>query len=137
MFQQRLEMSCAPNRYFFGTKINYSGKSKFRNIDEPTTTDRFKEETKKDIKKPPSLKSISAKLRHAAKTEHHKYEYDEKTGKVHSKDDLSSLRHMKGMSDSVFLTELFLKKEFQSYLHTHYQIVPILINRNRIRKVRP
>ena len=80
------------------------------------------------------MKSMTAKMRQAAKNEHHKFEFDENSGKVFRKDELEDLGHMKGLSDREFVFELFHRKELQEYMHKHYQIIPILINRRRIRK---
>lgn len=63
------------------------------------------------------MKSMTAKLRHASKTEHHKYDYNESTGHVYRKDEIGDLAHMKGMSTMEFINELFLRKDFQSYMH--------------------
>ena len=42
---------------------------------------------------------MTAKLRQASKNEYHKFEYDEKTGKVFRKDDgINDLKHAKGLS---------------------------------------
>ena len=54
---------------------------------------------------------MSAKLRHAAKTEHQKYEFNQ-AGGLFKKDNLEQLAHMKGLSDTEFLYELFLRKDF-------------------------
>jgi hypothetical protein len=82
-----------------------------------------------------NLKSITAKMRQAAKNEHNKYQYDQATGEVYKKDKIEDLAHIKGMHEKDFVTEVFLKRETQAYLHKYYQIIPVMINRSKIRKV--
>ena len=43
---------------------------------------------------------------------------------------------MKGMHEKDLITEVFMKKELQAYLHKHYQIIPVMVNRNKIKKVK-
>jgi hypothetical protein len=74
-------------------------------------------------------------MRQAAKNEHHRYQYNENTGEVYNKGNIEDLVHMKGMPEKDFVFELFLKKELQAYMHKNYQIVPVLFNKKRIRKV--
>lgn len=73
-------------------------------------------------------------MRQAAKNEHHKYQYDENTGEVLKKDDFKNLVHMKGLHEKDLIFEVFMKKELQAYLHKHYQIIPVMVNRNKIKK---
>ncbi len=75
-------------------------------------------------------------MRQAAKNEHHKYQYNENTGEILKKDDIKNLIHMKGMHEKDLITEVFMKKELQAYLHKHYQIIPVMVNRNKIKKVK-
>jgi hypothetical protein len=42
---------------------------------------------------------MTSKFRHAAKMEHHKYDFDESTGKVVRRDGIENLIHTKGLSD--------------------------------------
>lgn len=74
-------------------------------------------------------------MRQAAKNDHHKYQYNESTGEVYKKDNIADLAHMKGMPEKDFVTEVFLKKELQAYLHKYYQIIPVMMGRSKIRKV--
>ena len=93
-----------------------------------------KSDRESEVKKK-HVKSISSKLRHASKTEHHNFDYDEATGRLKRTDrGIESLNHT--ATDNEFIFSLFMNKPFQAYLHRHYQIVPVLITRKKIRRVR-
>ena len=49
---------------------------------------------------------MTAKFRHAAKTEHYKYEFNERTGRVNLKEEEM---HYKGMPEKDFLIALMMR----------------------------
>lgn len=60
---------------------------------------------------------MTAKLRHAANVEHHKWEYNENTGKVYNKNgNIDS----KGFSDNHFLSEMMMRNDFLEYMHKNF-----------------
>lgn len=60
---------------------------------------------------------MAAKLRHAAKTEHHKFEFDEETGSVRNKEEGM---HSKGISEKEYLIELMSRKDFAEFMLKAY-----------------
>ncbi len=54
---------------------------------------------------------------------------------MYKKNNIEDLVHMKGMPEREFIFELFTKKDLQAYMHKTYQIVPVLFNKKKIRKV--
>ena len=81
------------------------------------------------------MKSMTAKLRQAAKQDINNYKFDDKSGKLEKKDDLKDIRHNKSLNEKQFILDLFARREFQTYMHNHYQIVPMLLSYKKIRKV--
>ena len=51
------------------------------------------------------------------------------------KKDLNDLRHTKGLSNTQFISDLFARRDFQAYMHKHYQIVAMLFTQKKVRRV--
>ena len=57
---------------------------------------------------------MTKKFRQAAQKEHHKYEFEDHTGKFVMKQD--KRMHFKDMSEKEFIIEFFKRRDLQKYL---------------------
>ena len=86
-------------------------------------------ETKRDY-----VKSMSAKLRHAAKNDFHRYDFNS-FGNKNNLESKPTYDPHSNMSNQVYLFKMFSSYIFKEYMLKNYQIVPFMLTSKRIRKV--
>ncbi len=69
-------------------------------------------------------------MRHNNNTEHHHKHFSDKDSERKSYDNLRD----KGLSTQQYITELMFRREFFDYMQKYYQILPILINKKKIKR---